>query len=240
MGGWAAGRKKKRRCCFGVRSGRLNGLIIIASASAAIAETVEKSIREERPRADIKRALDEADLNGLIDRSNPDHIFLESNFCQIATSYLMAKKLSKNTRLRFVIFSFDILSPQDAGRFYNFGAVGFLDFRSLEDRRRGIAELLKGNEYFTKGTEKYLQDFRVGKPQNIAFTVREIQVLRYTARGKSLEEIAEILSITFRSVQNVKTKVYQKAGVRNSVQMMLFALSMGYVTLEELAGKEKE
>jgi DNA-binding NarL/FixJ family response regulator len=139
-----------------------------------------------------------------------------------------------------VIFSFEVLSPQDVGRFYNFGATGFLDFRSLEDRRRGIVELLKGNEYFTKEAEKYLKDSQAGKLQKVAFTVREIQVLRYTARGKSLEEIAGILSITFRSVQNVKTRVYQKAGVKNSVQIMLFALSMGYVTLDELMGKNNE
>jgi hypothetical protein len=69
----------------------MNGLIIIASASAAIVETVEKSIRAVCPLVAIERALDEADLNGLMDRSDPGHIFLESNFCQIATSYLMAK-----------------------------------------------------------------------------------------------------------------------------------------------------
>jgi DNA-binding NarL/FixJ family response regulator len=151
----------------------------------------------------------------------------------------MANKLAVNPKMRFVIFSFDILSPQEAGRFYSFGAVGFLDFRSLEDRRRGIAELLRGNEYFTEETEKSLRDSRVGKLQKTAFTVREIQVLRYTARGKSLEEIAEILSITFRSVQNIKTRVYQKAGIKNNVQILLFALSMGYVRLQELVAEQE-
>jgi DNA-binding NarL/FixJ family response regulator len=218
----------------------MSGRIVIASASAAIVETVEKSIRELCLRADIKRALDEVELNGLIERSDPDYIFLESNFCQIATAYIMANKLSAHRKLRFVIFSFDVLSPQDVGRFYSFGAAGFLDFRSLEDRRRGIAELLRGNEYFTMEAEKYLKDSQVGRLQNTYFTIREIQVLRYTARGKSLEEIAGFLSITLRSVQNVKTRVYQKAGVRNSVQMMLFALSMGYVTMDELMGNWNE
>jgi two-component system invasion response regulator UvrY len=216
----------------------MSGHIVIASASAAIVETVERSIREMCLRVDIKRALDEVELNCLIERSDPDHIFLESNFCQIATAYIMANKLTVNPKMRFVIFSFEVLSPQDVGRFYSFGAAGFLDFRSLEDRRRGIAELLRGKEYFTKEAEKSLKDSRVGKLQKTAFTIREIQALRYTARGKSLEEIAGFLSITFRSVQNVKTRVYQKAGVKNNVQMMLFALSMGYVTLNELIAEQ--
>jgi DNA-binding NarL/FixJ family response regulator len=215
----------------------MNNLIVIASTAAAIMEIVEKNIREACSQIAIKRALDEADLNGLIDEFDPGYIFLESNFCQIATSYLMAKKLSDHAKLRFVIFSFELLPAQEMGRFYNLGAVGFLNFRSpVEDYRRGIAELLKGNEYITKEAEKSLKDFRVGKLRRAAFTAREIQVLRHTAKGKSLGEIAEILCITFRSVQNIKTRVYQKAGVKNSVQIMLFALSMGYVTLNELVG----
>jgi DNA-binding NarL/FixJ family response regulator len=214
----------------------MDSLIVIASTSVAI---VEKSIRKVCSQIAIKRALDEADLNCLIDQFEPGHIFLESNFCQIAMSYLMAKKLSDHAKLRFVIFSFDVLSTQETGRFYNLGAVGFLNFRSpVEDCRRGIAELLKGNEYIPKEAEKFLKDFRIGKLQRIAFTVREIQVLRHTAKGKSLGEIAEILSLTFRSAQNIKTRVCQKAGVKNSVQIMLFALSMGYVTLNELTGNK--
>jgi DNA-binding NarL/FixJ family response regulator len=218
----------------------MNGLIIIASAAAAIVKIVEKNIRDVCPRATIERALDVVDLDRFINSLDPGYVFLESNFCQVATSYLMAQKLSDHPKLRFVIFSFEVLSPQDMGRFYNLGAVGFLNFRSPEeDCRRGIVELLQGNEYITEEAERSLKDVRIGNPQQAAFTVREIQVLRYTARGKSLGEIADILSITFRSVQNIKTRVYQKAGIKNNVQIMLFALSMGYVTLHELVAEQE-
>jgi DNA-binding NarL/FixJ family response regulator len=219
----------------------MKGSVIIASTSAAIAETVERNIREVCPHIVIERALNEVDFHRLIDSFEEGHIFLESSFCQIATAYLMAQKLSDNSRLRFVIFSFETLSAQDIGRFYNLGAAGFLDFRSGEEGyRRGIAELMEGNEYITPEAEKALKDYRIGKLKQPDFTVREIQVLRHTARGKSLEEIAEILSLTTRSVQNIKTQVYQKAGIKNNVQIMLFALSMGYVTLGELIAMSKE
>jgi two-component system invasion response regulator UvrY len=218
----------------------MNGSIIIASAAAAIVKIVEQSIRDVCPRAAIKRALDVVDLNRCINNLDPDYVFLESNFCQVATSYLMAQKLSDHPKMRFVVFSFEVLSPQDIGRFYNLGAVGFLNFRSgTEEYQEGVSELLRGNDYITKEAESALKDYRIGKLEQPAFTVREIQVLRYTARGKSLEEIAEILSITFRSVQNIKTRVYQKAGIKNNVQILLFALSMGYVTLQELVAEQE-
>lgn len=209
--------------------------VIIASTAIAVVEAVEKNIKAVCPQVFIERALDEVEFTRLIDNIKTGHIFLESNFCQIATAYLMAKKLSDNSKLRFVIFSFEILSPQDIWRFYNLGAVGFLNFRSgTGGYKKGIAELLRGNAYISDEVKKILNDFRIGKVKQPAFTIRESQVLRYTARGKSLEEIAEILSITLRSVQNIKTQVYRKAGVKNNVQIMLFALSMGYVTLNEL------
>jgi two-component system invasion response regulator UvrY len=215
--------------------------VIIASTAIAIVEIVEKSIREAYPDVLVERALDEVDFNRLIDSFEKGLVFLESNFCEITTAYLMARKLSNNSKLRFVIFSFELLSAQDMGRFYNLGAAGFLNFRSnKEEYRRGIFELLRGNEYITKEAEKTLKGFRIGRMLRPGFTIREIQVLRHTARGKSLEEIAEILSLTTRSVQNIKTQVYQKAGIKNNVQIMLFGLSMGYVTLNELITTSNE
>jgi DNA-binding NarL/FixJ family response regulator len=219
----------------------MKGCVIIASTAAAIVETVERSVREVCPHIAIECALNEVDFHCLIDSFEEGHIFLESNFCEIATAYLMAQKLSDNSRLRFVIFSFTMLTAQDMGRFYNLGAVGFLDFRSgKEGYKKGIAEVMEGNEFIPREAEKALKDFRVGRAKQAAFTIREIQVLRHTARGKSLEEIAEILSLTLGSVQNIKTQVYQKAGIKNNVQIMLFALSMGYVTLNELAAHNKK
>jgi DNA-binding NarL/FixJ family response regulator len=216
--------------------------VIIASTAAAIVEVVERNIREVCPDVAVERALDEVDFNRCIDGFERGLVFLEANFCEIATAYLMAKKLSDNPKLRFAIFSFERLPAQDMGRFYNLGAEGFLNFRSKEQEewQRGISELLRGNEYITKEAERTLKDFRVGRTGQPAFTVREIQVLRHTARGKSIEEIAELLSLTPRSVQNIKTQVYQKAGIKNNVQIMLFGLSMGYVNLDELRMNREE
>jgi two-component system invasion response regulator UvrY len=216
---------------------QMNSPVIIASTAICIVELVERNIKEICPNVVVARALDEVDFNNLMDKFERGHVFLESNFCQITTAYLMVKTLSKNPKLRFVIFSFEMLSPQDMGRFCHLGAVGFIDFRSGKERyRHGIAELMRGNEYITAEVEKCLKDFRLGRMEKPAFTIRESQVMRYTARGNSLEEIAELLSMTTRSVQNIKTQVYQKAGIKNNVQILLFSLSRGYVTLDELIG----
>jgi two-component system invasion response regulator UvrY len=209
--------------------------VIIASTAAAVVEVVERNVRDACPDVVVERALNEPDFNRCIDGFERGLVFLEANFCEIATAYLMAKKLSDNPGLRFAIFSFERLPAQDMGRFYNLGAEGFLDFRSeKEECQRGISELLRGNEYISREAERTLKDFRVGRMGRPDFTIREIQVLRHTARGRSIEEIAELLSLTPRSVQNIKTQVYQKAGIKNNVQIMLFGLSMGYVNLDEL------
>jgi DNA-binding NarL/FixJ family response regulator len=223
------------------RSEGMRSCVIIASHAAAIAEIVERSIKDVCSQIDIEKAFDEVELNRVIDTREPGLVFLESNFCEIATAYVMAQKLSDNGKLRFVIFSFERVSAQDMGRFYNLGAVGFLNYRTgTEKVLYGIAELLDGKEYISKKAKKTLKDFRIGRVEQPAFTVREVQVLKYTALGKSLGEIAEILSITLKSVQNIKTKMYQKAGIKNNVQIMLFALSMGYVTLNELVARNNE
>jgi DNA-binding NarL/FixJ family response regulator len=222
----------------------VKGCIIIASNAAAIAEVVEKSVRDVSKQVEIEKVFNEADLNRVIHRTSgspfePGLIFLESDFCEIATAYLMARKLADNSRLRFVIFSFGNLPAQDMGRFYNLGAVGFLNYRSgKKECLYGISKLLGGDEYITPEAEKTLKDYRIGQVKQPNFTIREIQVLRYTARGRSLGEIAELLSITVGSVQNIKTRMYRKAGIKNNVQVMLFALYMGYVTVDELIAEQ--
>jgi DNA-binding NarL/FixJ family response regulator len=219
----------------------MNSSIIIASNAIVIAEIVEKSIRKVSPQCKIEKAFDEIDLTRIIDTGEPLHIFLESNFCEIATAYLMAKRLSVNSKLRFIIFSFEKISVQDMGRFYSLGAVGYIDYRAgKEECFKAISELFKGNEYFSQEAENTLHDVRMDHVKQPSFTIREIQVLKLTAKGKSLEQIAELLSITLRHVQNIKTQIYTKAGIKNNVQVMLFALSLGYVTLEEIINEQEQ
>jgi DNA-binding NarL/FixJ family response regulator len=213
--------------------------IIVASNGEAIAEMVKDSIKRVDRSQEIVLARDEYELQSHIQHLNPKLILLEVNFCYLATAYLMAQNIKADRKLRFVIFNFEPVLKRDLGVFYNLGAIGFLDFRKSE-YLRGIGELLKGNEYISDEIAACLGDCRVGVLEQASFSIREIQVLRFTARGKSPEYIGLELNISPRSVKNIRSRIYEKTGIKNGVQLLLFALNLGYVTVDELGGRKEK
>jgi DNA-binding NarL/FixJ family response regulator len=208
--------------------------IIIASKAEYIGDVVETSILTVSPQCVIEKAVDEAELHRLIDSLHPEYIFLESNFCETATAYVMAQQLSDNTGVFFVVFSFEPIPVQDMGRFYNLGAVGFLDYRSgKEECLNGITELFKRNYYITEETERNMEGIRGECATQADFNIRELQVLVRTAKGRSGEAIAEELAISLQYVKNIKTQIYQKAGISNNVEILLLAIDRGYVNIDQ-------
>jgi len=64
-------------------------------------------------------------------------------------------------------------------------------------------------------------------------SVREIQVLRLLALGKSNQEIAEQLSLTEVTVRTHISRILAKLRLANRVQAALYALRTGLATLED-------
>lgn len=59
---------------------------------------------------------------------------------------------------------------------------------------------------------------------------REIEILTLIAEGKSSKEIAEQLFISFRTVQNHRTKIMRKLNLRKSADLVKYAIRKGYFT----------
>ncbi len=65
-------------------------------------------------------------------------------------------------------------------------------------------------------------------------TNRELEVLKYVARGLSNQEISETLSISIKTVKVHFGKILQKLNLENRVQAVLFALSQELISLDEI------
>jgi DNA-binding NarL/FixJ family response regulator len=60
---------------------------------------------------------------------------------------------------------------------------------------------------------------------------REMEVLKYVARGMSNKEIALVLGISHQTVKNHVTAILRKIGVEDRTQAAIFALRRGWVRL---------
>ena len=122
------------------------------------------------------------------------------------------------------------------------GARGYLlKSTSLEKLTSSIRLVHRGESVLDiKATDKlvhHLQPLTNGnKNNNTQFQhlyPREIQVLKLAAKGKGNKEIADILSISERTVQTHLVNIFKKLGATSRTQAVLTALKEGWIALEE-------
>jgi two-component system invasion response regulator UvrY len=64
--------------------------------------------------------------------------------------------------------------------------------------------------------------------------MQDQELICLMSRGKSAEEISGLLHLTYETVKNYKSRIYRTCGIKNSVQLLLFALYMGLISSEEI------
>jgi DNA-binding NarL/FixJ family response regulator len=76
--------------------------------------------------------------------------------------------------------------------------------------------------------ELYVQNHRKTVGSGI-LTIREVEILKLIAEGKTSKEIAAILFLSIRTVDNHRNNIMKKLNVRKSADLVRYALSMGYI-----------
>ena len=57
---------------------------------------------------------------------------------------------------------------------------------------------------------------------------REIEIITLIAEGKTSKEIAEILFLSFRTIQNHRTKIMRKLNLKKNTDLVKYAIRKGY------------
>lgn len=117
------------------------------------------------------------------------------------------------------------------------GARGYLLKSATPDEMRdGVRQTALGEAVFTPSLAgMVLGEFRrmVSKAEEHheagpSLTAREIEVLRYVAKGMAYREIADELFVSHRTVQNHVQNVLRKLQLHNRVELALYAVEQGY------------
>lgn len=117
------------------------------------------------------------------------------------------------------------------------GALGFvLKHAAPAELIVAIRTALEGNVYITPSlTGEILHAMRSGpqideEPAR-ALTPRQREILQLLAEGRSAKEIAGLLDISARTVEFHKYQIMDSLGLRNSAELILFAIKSGLVAI---------
>ncbi|GBD11859.1 Transcriptional regulatory protein DegU [bacterium HR23] len=117
------------------------------------------------------------------------------------------------------------------------GAAGYiLKGADVADLLSAIRSVHQGGVYlYPTVTRRLLADYlqRVergeGKDQYDGLTERERQVLRLLAEGKTVPEIARLLTISPHTVQTHRDRIMEKLGLHNRAELIRYAIRKGLV-----------
>ena len=112
------------------------------------------------------------------------------------------------------------------------GADGFLlKNSSFSEVKKTILDVCQGKSYFSakilQSIVKKLYD-KTTEDVSEKLTARETDVLRQICRGYSNPEIAEILSISKRTVDKHRENLLQKTYSKNTASLVVYAIKHGY------------
>ena len=119
------------------------------------------------------------------------------------------------------------------------GASGYLlKHSAAEELSTAIREALQGRVYITpliaKGVLSSLMDQPASASsvdRNAELTPRQREVLQLVAEGRTIKEIASILSVSPRTVEFHKTNLAKILGVATTAELTQYAVKRGLVSL---------
>jgi DNA-binding NarL/FixJ family response regulator len=181
---------------------------------------------------DNGRALLEA-----AERYQPDVITLDISMPQLngIDAARRLRKISPHTKLIFVTMHADQAYISEA---FKSGASGYLLKRSAgSELVQAIQAVMNGNYYVTSLIAKNLVNSalvggRTPVLQRDTLTVRQREVLQLVAEGRTIKEIATVLSISPKTVEFHKSQLMEQLDLHTTAELTKYALTHGLIGSE--------
>lgn len=117
---------------------------------------------------------------------------------------------------------------QYARRAFKAGAAGFITKDSPRaELSKAIHKVMDGGKYLSPAlAEKLVVDLKRGtdRPLDETLSDREFQVMRLIASGKTLSEIAELLSLSDKTISTYRARLMEKMGMRTNAELTYYAI----------------
>jgi DNA-binding NarL/FixJ family response regulator len=210
--------------------------IVLADDHTIVRRGVKKMIEEMADLKVIGEASDGQELLSLLKILDTDLVILDISMPNLrgieATREL--KKVFPDVKVLILTMYRDKELLHHA---ISSGADGYL-LKEDSDKElyTAIEKVRHGKPYISPRLSERLTDDReetkrgIFKPPLEDLTKREIEVLRLIAEGKSSKEIADLLFISVRTVENHRARIMSKLDMRNTAELVKYAIHRGYIS----------
>jgi DNA-binding NarL/FixJ family response regulator len=120
--------------------------------------------------------------------------------------------------------------PVFASRAMQAGAKGYITKNNAADHLvEAVNKVLDGKTYLSPDTAQQLAMLNIGAGTSALSDLsrRELEILRLVGEGKSMNEISDVLGISYKTVANNLTQIKSKLDISKTAELMRFAISHG-------------
>lgn len=203
--------------------------ILIADDHAVVRKGLRQILTEEYPDAQFEEAASTAVTLDRVSRSRWDLLILDI-FMPGRTGLEVLREARRLRPQLPVLVVSSAPEEQMAVRVLKAGARGYLNkAMAAEELVRAVGRLLAGGRYVGEALAELLaaefsQSARSPKGR---LSDREFAVLHLLLAGRSIKEIAAELSLSGKTVSTYHTRIWEKFGVRNNIDLLRCAVEHG-------------
>lgn len=159
----------------------------------------------------------------------PDVAIIDINLPDLSGFELTRRILSHDAAARVIMFSMND-EPAFVLRALECGAKGYVSKNDdPADFRAAILEVAAGGSWLSPDRAGRIESLRRAPAAAPSLTSRDREILRLLAKGKSMQEIADLLDISYKTVAGTCAAMRQKLDARTPVELVRIALEQGYV-----------
>ena len=201
--------------------------ILIADDHAIVRKGLKQILLEEFPSAEIHDVSNGHELLNAIRKQNYDVVISDLSMPGINGLDALKQLKEEFPKQRVLILS---MHPEDqyAIRVLRAGASGYLNKETAGDELvKAVRQITNGKRYISVAVaEKLADNLDIDSDKELHETLsdREFEVLKLIAQGKTVSEIADLLSLSVATISTYRARLLEKLHLKNNAELTRYAL----------------
>ena len=199
--------------------------IVIADDHKMLRESLCMLLDMEDDFEVVGQAADGVECMKLLQETETDSLLLDISMPRVSGLEVAREMYRSRPQIKTIILTMHKNEEMLADAFSH-GAKGYvLKENAFEELAQAIRSVRGGKIYVSQELAPilltgFMENERAGKD----LSTREMEVLKLLAEGNSNKEIAEILSISVKTVENHRANIMHKHNFRNITELVLYAV----------------
>ncbi len=217
----------------------MNIRVLVADDHAIVREGLGIMLGNQPDMEVVGLATNGREAIRMVDQYQPDVAVMDISMPELNGIEAISQMLPRHPNIKVIVLSIHETKPY-VYRALKAGAKGYLikETAGLEVVD-AVREVYRGERYLSQRIADLLTDISFRNVEISGETSpleqlspREREILQLVAEGKTSQEIAEIISISPKSVDTYRSRLMHKIGVEDVAGLVKFAIQHGVISLE--------